>query len=335
DLCGQFCEAPEISQVLWGLWAFCLLRAQLERAHEITEDMLRRSERLSYPGLAMRGHLAMEVTLIHRAEFAPAMEHFEKARSLYDANWDRHDSFRYTQNPQVGMQCHAAWALWFLGRPNQALNQMQKALKFARDLSEPHGLAHALYFAAILHQLRREPPLAQECAEGAIAVSNEHGLALYEAHATITRGWALTEQGHQEEGLEQLRQGLAAHRATFTEVQRPHFLSLLAEALARTGHVEEGLDLLEEAVTLVNRNDERYYEAELYRLKAELLLMQSRRRAVSQSASAGKPAVEAEVGAPTQAEGCFRRSIQIARQQNAKSLELRAAMSMARFCQNQ
>ncbi len=168
ELCQQLGETPEISQVLWGLWTFHILRAELGTAREIAEEFLRLSERLPYPGLAMRGHLAMEITFMHLGEFASAMEHFEKALSLYDPERHRDDAFLYTQNPGVAMRCFAAWALWFLGQPDQALDRMQEALTLARELSEPHGMAHALFFAAILHQLRREARMAQEYAEAAI-----------------------------------------------------------------------------------------------------------------------------------------------------------------------
>ncbi len=335
ELCQQLGETPEISQVLWGLWTFHLLRAELGTAREIAEEFLRLAERLPYPGLAMRGHLAMDVTFMHLGEFAPAMEHFEKALSLYDSERHLDDAFRYTQNPGVGTRCHAAWALWFLGQPDQALDRMQEALTLARELSEPHGLAHAFYFAAILHQLRREARLAQERAEAAIAVSSEHGLAMYQAHSTFMRGWALIEQGRQEEAFEQMRQGLAAQQATGTELMRPHFLALLAEALGKTRKPEEGLRVLEEALDVVHRNGEGCYHAELYRIKGELSLMQATGRGVSRAATGEKMAFEVEPPALATAEGCFHQSIKIAQQQKAKSLELRAVMSVARLYQNQ
>jgi len=228
------------------------------------------------------------------------------------------------------MQCFAAWSLWFLGQPDQALHRMEDALTLARDLSEPHGLARALYFAAILHHLRREPTLARERAEAAIALSSEHKLMLYQAHATVTRGWALIEQGLQESEIEGMRHGLAARQATGTELMRPHLSAQLAEALSKVRQTKEGLRVVEEALAVAHSNGERCYEAELYRLKGELLLMQSTRRAVPQAATGSR------VGrAITNAEVCFKESIKIAQRQKAKSLELRAAMSMARLYQNQ
>ncbi|HEV8371236.1 MAG TPA: AAA family ATPase [Pyrinomonadaceae bacterium] len=331
ELLHQLGETPDISEVLWGLWAFHALRAELRRAREIAEEFLRLAGHLPYPGLAMRSHIMIAVTLAHMGEFAVAMDHAKKALALYDPERHRDDAFYYSQNPGVGALCFAAWTLWFLGQADQALERMHEALTLARDLSEPHGLAHAHYFAAVLHQLRREPRLSQEFAEAAIAVSSEHGLVLYRAHATITRGWALNQQGQREDAIEQMREGLAAHEATGTGVMRPHFLSLLAEALDRAGKAGEGLRVVEEALDMVHRTGERYYEAELYRLKGELLLKQSRGRAPSQTATGVKALVEAESSAAPQAEACFHQSIKIAQGQKAKAWELRAVMSLARL----
>jgi DNA-binding winged helix-turn-helix (wHTH) protein/predicted ATPase len=335
ELCQQMGETPDLSEVLWGLWAFHILRAELGKAREIAEEFLRLSERLPYPGLAMRGHIAMETTFFHLGEVAQAMEHFEKALSLYDPVRHRDDAFFYSQNPGVIMGCHAAWALWFLGQPDQALNRIKEALTLARELTEPHGLAHALFFAAILHQLRREEPMAQEYAEAVISFSTEHGLVMYQAMATIVQAWALLKQGRTEQAVEQMRQGLAALQATGTERVRPHFLALLAEAMDSDRRVEEGLRLLEEAQALIDRNSERYYQAELYRLQGELLLKQSKGRGKPQMLTSGKAVVEAESPAVTIAEDCFNQSIKIAQRQKAKSLELRSVISMARLYQNQ
>jgi len=233
------------------------------------------------------------------------------------------------------MRCHAAWALWFLGQPDQALNKIKEALTLARELTEPHGLAHALFFAAILYQLRREGPMAQEHAEAVISSSTEHGLVMYQAMATIVHAWALLKQGRTEQAIEQMRQGLAALQATGTERVRPHFLALLVEAMDADHQVEEGLRLLEEAQALIDGNSERYYQAELYRLQGELLLKQSKGRGIPQMLAGPKAVLEAESLAVTNAEGCFNESIKIAQRQKAKSLELRSVISMARLYQNQ
>jgi predicted ATPase len=276
----------------------------------------------------------MEATLIYLGEFVPAMEHFEKALSLYDPDRHRDDAFRYSQNSAVSAESHAAWALWFLGQPDQALDRMQKALTLAHDLAEPHGLAHAFFFSAILHQLRRDKRLAREHAEAAIAIATEHRLLLYQAVATITRSWARIEPGKQEE-VEEIRRGLAAYQATGTELLRPHLLGLLAEALHIAGQCNEALLVLDDALALADRNSERYYEAELYRLKGELLLVESTGRALFKTAAVGRGVVERSQPVSLTAEECFHQSMRIAQQQKARCLELRAATSLARHYQNQ
>ncbi|HMG34099.1 MAG TPA: AAA family ATPase [Blastocatellia bacterium] len=334
ELCQRLGETPEISQVLWGLWTFYTLRAELGTAREIAEEILRLAERLPYPGLAMRGHWAMEITYMHLGEFALAVDHFEKALSLYDHERHLDDALRYAQNPGVAMRCFAAWSLWFLGRQDEALKRIEEALSMARALSEPHVLAHALFFAGILHQLRREESQAQQYAEAALAVSIEHGLVLYQAMATITRGWAMMSQGQHDEVIEEMRQGIAAHKATGAEVLLPHFLALLVESLGEQCQCEERLRLLEEALAVVRRTGECCYEAELHRIKGEVMLRQVTGRRLSRAAAGGASVFEVESPAFAHAEACFQKSIEIARVQHAKSLELRAAMSLARLYRN-
>jgi predicted ATPase len=312
DLCRQLGEAPEFSQALWGLWTFYLVKAELGTARETAREYLRVAEDIPY------SWLTMEVTLIHLGEFQQAMNHFEKALLLYDPQRNRDDSFRYSQNSGVASQCHAAWALWFLGHPDQALDRVEKALNLARELSEPHGMAHALFFMAVIHQLRRDESLAKVFAEAAFSISAEHGLLLYQATSTVTRGWTLIELGRADEAIEQIQLGLTGHQATGTVLLRPHFLALLAEALKKAGRIEEGLLVLEDAMIQAHENGDRYYLAEIHRLKGELLL----NLANGQDAAAG-------------AESCFIQAVETARKQNSKSLELRAAMSLSRLYRNQ
>jgi adenylate cyclase len=272
---------------------------------------------------------------MHQGELAQAIELFEHALALYDPERHRDDAFYYAQNPGVAMRCFAAWTLWLLGQADKAMEQIEEALRLARELREPHGLAQPLFFAAMLHQFRREPEMAQERAEAAIAVASDNEIGMYHAMATITRGWALREQGRETEAIEQMRQGLVAYEATGAEVIRPHFLAMLGEALGKAGQVEEGLGLLEEAFKVAWGNGDVYYEAELYRLKGELLLMQSAGRGASLAAPTGKAVVESKSAVMSQAESCFRQALETSQRQQAKALALRAAMSLARLYQQQ
>jgi DNA-binding winged helix-turn-helix (wHTH) protein/predicted ATPase len=305
----QLGDSPDVSEVLWGLWTFHTLSGELETARDIAEEFLRLSERLSYPGLAMRGHWALEITNTHLGNFELAVDHYEKALALYDPALHRDDSFLYALNPGVAMPCFAAWALWFLGRTDEAVKRMDEAVALALELSEPHGLAHAKLFASILHQLRGDHRMVQQYAEAVSEVSQAHGLVLYGAMADVMKGWTLSEQGRAQEGIERMREGLAALEATATSLVRPYFLALLAEALSKLERIDEASALLEEATTIVDNNGERCYEAELYRLKGELLLKRAKR---------------------VEAERCFERSLEIAKSQKAQSLQIRTEMSRAR-----
>lgn len=310
ELYDQLGDTPDVSEVLWGLWTFHMLSAELETARDIAEEFLRLAERLPYPGLAMRGHWALEITFTHLGNYPRALEHYEKAFALYDPAQHRDDSFLYALNPGVAMPCFAAWALWFMGLPDQALNTMDQALALARELSEPHGIAHAFMFASVLHHFRREYYLTQHYANVVIEASRAHGLAMYEGMATIMKGWTIGEEGRNGEAIEEMRAGLAALEATGTYLVRPHFLALLAQSLACADQRDEALYLFDKAIAMVNLKGEAYYESELYRLKGELLLKDNN---------------------VTNAEQCFKRSMVIAESQEAKSWQLRTAMSLTRF----
>jgi DNA-binding winged helix-turn-helix (wHTH) protein/predicted ATPase len=328
ELCRQLGETANLGEVAWGLWTFYIVKAELAAAHKLAEEILHLAERLPLPGLAMRGHVAMGVTLVHRGESALSLTHFEKARALYDPERHRDDPYVYSQNPGVAMRSHAAWALWFLGKPEQALNLIQEAVTLAHELAEPHGLAHALYFMAILYHLRSEERLAQEYAEAAIAVATEHGLGLYEAFARIVRSWALLQQGPDEAAIEAMRRGIAGHRSSGAEVARPHLLALLAEAVAKTGRCEEGLQIVEEALQTAHQRGEGSYLAELYRVKGELLLLHGKGRGDYRAVADYLVVSEAEMA---QAECCFYQALTIAREQQAKSWEIRAVTSLSRL----
>ena len=164
--------------------------------------------------------------------------------------------------------------LWHLGYPDQALQKSEAARTLAQELSHPFSLAAARVFAAMLHQLRRERALTQEWAEAAITLAREQGFPVWLGQGAVLQGWALAEQGQSEEGITQIRQGLATHQAIGAGIFQSYYLVLLAEAYGKAGQAEEGLAALAEALTVVDKSGERFYEAELYRLKGELTLQQ-------------------------------------------------------------
>ena len=269
--------------------------------------------------------------LFHLGEFAPGRTHLEQGSALYDSEQHHALAFSYGSfDPGVACLCNTTWALWLLGSPEQALKSSHEAVRLAQELSHPFSLAYALDSAALLHQARREGQAVQERAEAAIALSTEQGFPYWLALGTIMQGWALAEQGQVEEGIAQIREGLAAHRATGAEAWRPYYLALLAEMHRKVGQAEEGLRVVAEGLAFVERTEERHYEAELYRLKGELTLQESK-------VESHKPVLSRVEGAQVEeeAEACFHKAIAIAQKQQAKSWELRAATSLARLWQQQ
>jgi len=350
-LCQEVGETPQLFLVLHGLWRFYVLRADFQTAYEQSEQLLRLAQRTQDSGLLCIAHHALEATLLFRGEFALALAHLEQGVALYDPQ--QHGSLisLYGDDPKVIALCHGSWALWYLGYPDQALQSIHAALTLARELSHPFSLAFVLGCAAQLHVYRREGQAAQEWAEATIALANEQGFPHYLAHGFTLRGGALAGQGRGEEGLAQIRQGLATCQTIGQKLGRSYFLALLAEAYSATGQVKEGLDVLDEALDAAHTTGERLHEAELYRLKGEWSLQSRRVEGESetgpehvQDKSQGKTSQDqsqvsqdkSKVDNPlSEAEECFWKAIEIARRQEAKSLELRAAMSLARLWQLQ
>jgi len=332
ELCRQLGDTAQLFPVLYGVWVCHLLRAEYTTARELGEEFLHLAQRQQDPGLLLEAHRMLAITLYCLGECGPAHTHAERGVALYDPKVHHSHALIYGQDPGVSCQMYAAWTLWFLGYPDQALQRSHEALRLARELSHPLSLAMALSFATRLHQLRREGPAAQAQAEVLMALSGEQGFPQYLSHGMVLRGWALAAQGHGEEGMVQMRQGLAAYRATGAEVFRAYYHALLAEACGGAGQPQEGLHLLAEALTAAHNTGARFDEAELHRLKGELLLqscVQGPEFAVSILHAARRtPHAEA-------AETCFRQALEIAWGQQAKSLELRAALSLSRLWQRQ
>jgi predicted ATPase len=348
EICQQVGETPQLRSALGGLLSFHLAREELQTARELGEQLLSLTQHLHDPALLVGPHHALGHTLFSLGELVLAREHLEQGIALYNPQKRRSYTFHSAVvDPGMGCLSYAALTLWVLGYPDQALKRSHEALTAAQELSSPYSLAFALDLAAMLRQFSRESQAAQEQAESAITLCAKQGFPFYLAWGISLRGCALAEQGQVEEGIAQIRQGLAAWQATGAERHRPYFLTLLAEAYGKAGQTEEGLTVLVEALAAVNKTGGRVWEAELYRLKGELTLKQSRVQSLGSSVkTSGKAKVESgklqvpstQPLAPspqTEAEACFRKAIEIAQKQQAKSLELRATTSLARLWQQQ
>jgi predicted ATPase/class 3 adenylate cyclase len=317
ELCQQIGETSQLFPVLFGLWRFYLVRQELQTTRALGEQLLNLAQSAQDPTLLMVAHNALGTSLFDLGECSSARAHLEQSIALHDPLQHSSVAFIYGVDPGVHGLSRAARALGVLGYSDQALQRISEALALAQKLSHPFSLAFALVAAALLHADRREERTTQERAEALIALSTEQGFPFWLPPGTVLRGWALAAQGQVAEGIAQMRQGVAARRATGTETGPLRFLALLAEAYGRGGQPEEGLTALAEALTVVDKTGQRLYEAELYRLKGTLTLQSqvpSRRSQVEE-----------------EAEQCFCQAIDIARRQSAKSLELRAVMSLGRL----
>jgi DNA-binding SARP family transcriptional activator/predicted ATPase len=316
ELCAELGEnAPEFLPVLYGLWNNETIAGRHRSARELADAFLQLAHERDEDALVV-AHRTIAWSLILDGQLEAARGHLEEVLLRFDP--ERHASLvsLYGEHPAVAAEATLSLPLWLLGFPDQASKASADAVARARTLNHPLSLAYALFNHALLRQLRREHTAAYEAAESAHAVAGEFGISLWEAWASVLSGWATTVGGTIEEGIARIRAGLRAARATGAVAFLPHMLALLAEADARAGDAETGLQALDEALVLCDRNDERYYEAEIHRLRGELLL------ALDVPDHAG-------------AEAALERALELARAQEARMLELRAAVSLGRLRRDQ
>jgi predicted ATPase len=309
-------ETPQLVPVLPGLWRFYLVRSQLHAAREIGDTLLRLAQRTDDPALAVIAHWALGTTWLWLGALPAARQHLEEGIARYTPDQCRAPVFRLAQDPGVGCRVNAAQTLWLLGYPAQALAHLHQALALAHELSHPYSLAFARCWAAFVSQYRRDVPAVHAQAEAAVALATEQGFPLWVALGTSLHGWALVKQGQGEAGMAQVCHGIAAWQATGAALFVPYLCTVLADVSAHLGHAEDGLQVLAEGHTLMEQQEERYWEAEIARLRGVLLLRQM-----------GTP--------PAEAEAWLQRALDVARRQEAKSLELRAATSLSRLWQQQ
>jgi predicted ATPase len=279
-----------------------------------------------------------------------ARRHYEDTLQLYDPRQHHSLVFLAGQDPGINVEALFSWLLWHLGYPEQALRRSQHACTLGADLGHAHTLAIALGIRTICHILYGKLASAHSHVEETIAYASAHSIPTFLASATISQGWLQVAQGQEDEGFAHIRKGLADYEVTGTRVFTSWHLVLFIDACRHTGRIDEGLAALSEAFTFVEQAGERVYEAELWRLKGELLLAQESKEKRQKAKACPEPsrrgkAQKSKVPNPRsqilnpesqgEAEACFLKAIDLARQQHAKSLELRAAMSLVRLRQQQ
>jgi predicted ATPase len=316
ELCREIGDTPQLFPVLHGLYRFHHIGGDLQAAREVSDQLFELAKRAEDPGLFLEAHRALGVTLFWSGEVRSALDHLREGSRLYEPQQHRSHASIYGVDPGMVCLSYAALAFWYLGYSEQAIDQTRKALVLVQDFGHEASKAMALVFAAYLHLFRCEPSASLEKANAAVALCAEQGFPLWMSQGTVIRGGALVQSGHGEEGIAQICQGLAELRATGAGLFKSTFLALLADEYCRMGRAENGLRVLDEALEAMPRTQERFYEPELHRLRGELLLF-------------SKP--EGHLRPET----CFRTALQTARDQSAKSLEIRTAISLARLWRDQ
>ncbi len=322
--------SPELFHVLWSLGLYYMWSAEVESALEIADQLLQLAEGLKNGPLIMEAHHAMGGALVDLGRCNEALKHLDEATALYAAHRNHRYNVFVGRDCKVMCECIAARALWALGYPDRAAERMAGALALAQELGHPQTLVVARHFAAQLHQLRGEVLLAYERAKEVVELADEYGLELWLAHGKIDLGWAEAELGNAQQGIEQMQRGLAAYEATGAKLWCPYYLGLLADELAKAGRVEEGLAAIAKALTLAEHNGERYSMAELQRIKGELIIKTGDRAPANELPGHTSPKANERSPMLVQAQSCFAEALAIAKQQQARSWELRANISMDR-----
>jgi predicted ATPase len=315
-LCATVGETPQLFPTLRGLCQFYMTRGALPMALELGEQLYRLAQHAAAPMPLMEAHEALGTILFFLGDYAAARTHLEQGIALTDPTAERGLALRHGAAP--GMRCLivAADTLWCLGYPAQAVRRCQEALSLTQELANLQSLVMAQHWATYLHHRRHDVQAVQVQAEALLTLATAQGFPVYVAYATCWRGWALAMQGQGQAGLGQMRQGLAAILDTGQTLTQPLCLILLAEAMGHAGQIAEGLHLLAEALAVLEAMGRGDLLAETYRLQGELLLRQAAPDAV-------------------QAEACFQQALTIARRQQAKSWELRAAVCLSQLWQQQ
>ena len=310
ELCDKFGEAFMQFLVQVQTWTFFAVRGdQRGRANSLSERLLKTAQVLSDPMISMWADLARGVTLFHLGEFAGARTYLERALAAYNPGMISPGNY---ENPGVGCNAYLSLTLWSLGYLDQAVATSERAIKLARELRDQVGLAHALHFAAAVRLGRCEYDGALRLSDETIAFAAERGLPLWTGQGMIWRGAAMIGRGEVERGTLEVMEGIRIYSATGAQLGITYWISFLAEAHLKAGRVRLARELLEAASSVLGEGGEGIFEIEIYRLRGEATL-------------AGNSPDRSTAAA------WFRKALELARSRDAKTFELRVAMSFARL----
>jgi predicted ATPase len=316
DLCREVGDTPQTFEVLYGVWNFIYVAGDTDAARDLAEECFNLVQGDGERPRLVAAHSALGQTLVSLGRLDTAQDHLEKSIAFHEPEEDRSLCLVYGEDPAIASLNWLTWVLWFRGFPEQAIARSREALGEAQELSHALTTGFALSYAAALRCFAHEPKAAQDFGQAAIDFCTEQSLPVFSAYGAVVRGWAVVEQGHLEEGIAEMQRGLAQWRATGTEILVPFFLALLAQGYTRCSKFEDGVKSLDDAFDAVRRGGAKLWEPELHRLKGVLLLSQPAKNEI-------------------EAEARFRKAMEVAKDQSAKSFELRAATSLARLWQGQ
>jgi predicted ATPase len=316
-LCQALKEPTTLFAMRFGLVIWHMARGECAAAQELAEQLLQLAHEQDDSAWLLAAHMGLAMSFAQRGELATAWVHQEAGLALYASQ--QHPSYRglYGQDPEVMCLAYAADILWLRGYPDQALAHLDTALQLAREPSRPFSLAFVLSSAVHQHVYRRDGHAVHQWAAALITLATEQEFPYWLVRGRLCQGWALVEQGQAEEGMAQMRHSVEHLRTIGAWFRLPHCLGLLAEAHGRQGEFSAGLTLLDEALAMIQQGEQHLYTAEIYRIRGDLLVQTGGRHQ------------EAE------AEASLRQALEVARQQQARSFELRAAVSLGRLWQRQ
>lgn len=320
ELCQQIGNAPQLFQALYGECAVYAVRPQLHEMYELAERFLSLAQQRQQADAIVEGNFLVGYALFFMADLPGALKHLHCAIELYGTKPRRDLAEQYGHDPGMSCRFFASCTLWLLGHSEQARKMALECISLAKSVAHSFSLAYAHATAALAFQLQRDICSVREQAEAGMVISREQGIAHFLGFSEAMWGWVLTEEGQTEIGIEHLCQGAAAWRSQGSELLQPYWLALLAEAYGKTRQVNRALAAVAEALNIVNQTGETFYQAELYRLQGELTLQQANSQAQIANVN-------------SDAEASFRKAIEIAKRQQSKWLELRAATNLARQLQ--
>lgn len=309
QLCEKSEDTSQLTTALWGLWSYYLVKANYPTARRLAEQIFTLSQKEEDPDLRLVSNWTLGITLVHLGQFFPARGHLEQAIKAYHPERHLHLTYHYGQNPAVTCLLYSGFNLWFLGYPERALGQVQKGLALADEIDHPYSKSFALGMAAVFYAYTHEAEAALLYSQLTIDLSKNAGFPFFLALGLIVRGWARSQLGKSSMTVGPIRRGIDAMDAIGAELGRPLFQCLLAEALLKSQKIDEGLDAVIQAIRIADKNKEYLNKSDLFRLKGELLDIRGE--------------TGSEVIAPIE------QSITIAREQNAKSMELRGLMALS------